>query len=214
MSLWNDIFRRLTIPALLTLFIAVFSVLVVQLDIDPERFAIHPRDSGHWLGIFTVPLVHGSWSHLINNLLGFAGLSSLLFVIYPRISKTVMVLLWVLTGAGMYLFARSEYFHIGASGVVYALIFFLLAAGLFVARRTPLAISILVGLYYGSSFWGIFPLEEGVSWDGHLAGAATGILVAWIFRRSVSAEYPEEKKPSWYQEESDEDEYKHFGDQN
>ncbi|MEJ6797382.1 MAG: rhomboid family intramembrane serine protease, partial [Flavobacteriales bacterium] len=50
---------------------------------------------------------------------------------------------------------------------------------------------------YGSIIWGIFPIEERVSWEGHLGGALAGVLLAFVYRK----ELPERPKTRWEIEE-------------
>jgi membrane associated rhomboid family serine protease len=216
MSLWDNLIKKLFVPFGLTGFIALCYVLLRLLGLHSEAFGIHPRDPEHWIGIFTVPLVHANAGHLFGNLLGFVVLSSLLFLVYNRIALPALFLLWVLTGALMFCFARGTYFHIGASGVVYALIFFLFAAGVLVPQRTTLAITLIVGLFYGGSVWGMVPLENGVSWDGHLLGAISGVLVAMLFRGRIARMYPvrTELEESYSEEQDEDDEYSRFNDRN
>lgn len=112
----------------------------------------------------------------------------------------------------MFLFARGEVVHIGASGVVYALIFFIMISGFIVRTQTPATFSIIVLTYYGSSVWGLLPIQEGVSWDGHLAGAVTGALLALINKREIQLLYPTPQKPDWFHEDGEDadDEYLKF----
>lgn len=217
MNLWNDVFRNLRIPLLLTLIIALGFEFTLYTGIDNSVFGIHPMDLKRLYGIVTVPLVHGNVAHLLNNLFAFAALSSLLYVVYDGMAGKVMSVLWLLTGTGMFLFARSEYYHIGASGVVYALIFFLSFAGFLARTRTTVVVSLIVIFYYGGSIWGVFPLQEQVSWDGHLAGALTGMLTAGLFHRKIRSLHPGDAKPDWYEDEEDGDDgtepdpYEQFG---
>lgn len=218
MNLWNDVIKHLRIPLLLTLLIALGYEFTVYTGIDNSFFGIHPLDLSRLHGILTVPLVHGNAEHLFNNLFAFAALSSLLFVVYDGMAGKVISVLWLFTGLLMFLFARSEFYHIGASGVVYALIFFLSAAGFISRTRTPVVVSLIVIFYYGGSIWGIFPLQEKVSWDGHLAGAVAGLFSAWAFRRQILILHPHERKPEWYDEKDEEDDeepdpYSQFGDE-
>jgi membrane associated rhomboid family serine protease len=112
----------------------------------------------------------------------------------------------------MFGFARGEFVHVGASGVVYALIGFLVVAGLISQRRGPMVIMLVVILFYGSAVWGLFPLQAEVSWDGHLSGVVAGGLIAWVFRKRIQELFPHPKHPSWFEEQDDEeeDEYKRF----
>jgi membrane associated rhomboid family serine protease len=112
----------------------------------------------------------------------------------------------------MFGFARGEFVHVGASGVVYALIGFLVAAGLISQRRGPMVIMLVVILFYGSAVWGLFPLQAEVSWDGHLSGVVAGGLIAWVYRKRIQQLFPHPKHPSWFEEPDDEeeDEYKRF----
>lgn len=95
----------------------------------------------------------------------------------------------------MWLFARPS-FHIGASGLVYALVGFIMLSGI-LRRQTPLiAISFLVVFLYGSLIWGVFPFEEGVSYEGHLGGALAGFALAIAYRK----EGYKPKRYSWEEE--------------
>jgi membrane associated rhomboid family serine protease len=209
MSLWDNIFKKLC-----TLVIALFYKLVLYMGWEPQRFGIHPRDWSQWIGIFTVPLVHGSPGHLISNLVAFVALSSLLFIIYDRIAFAVFVLLWIGTGLLMFFFARGGYYHIGASGVVYALIFFLGAAGVIVPRASTITVTLIVALFYGGSVWGMLPIENGVSWDGHLLGAIAGVAVAILFQGQIKSLFRERRRvaDSFKDEGPEADEYSRFGD--
>jgi membrane associated rhomboid family serine protease len=215
MNLWTDIFKKLLIPLLLTLLIALGYEFTLRTGIDSAVFGIHPLDFNRLYGIVTVPLVHGNLSHLLNNLLAFVLLSSLLYVVYTPFAGRVMLALWLITGSLMFLFARPSFYHIGASGVVYALIFYLIAAGFINRSKTPVVISLLVVFYYGGSVWGIFPLDSRVSWDGHLAGAVSGLMMAWMTRRGIARLFPKFSIPDWQDKETESeqnDPYNRFDD--
>ena len=69
--------------------------------------------------------------------------------------------------------------HVGASGLIYALAAYLMAAG-FYERKIASAITavLVVVIYGGTLFWGLFPIAAEVSWEGHLLGAVAGGLFA------------------------------------
>jgi membrane associated rhomboid family serine protease len=145
-----------------------------------------PKTIHGMLGILTMPLIHDKvdYHHLLNNSMAFILLMSLLVYSYRSISLKVLVLSWLIGGALVWAFASNHgAYHIGISGVIYALFGFLFASGI-LRRYFPLqALSMLVVFIYGSMIWGIFPLDKHVSWEGHLAGILTGIVLAFVFRK-------------------------------
>ena len=90
----------------------------------------------------------------------------------------------LLGGAAVWLLGAPRTVVIGASGVVYGYAAFLAVYG-FVARRVgPVLVGLLVIMLYGGLLWGVLPLRPGVSWQGHLFGAAAGVALAlWLGRR-------------------------------
>lgn len=174
-----------------------------------RSFGNHPRDLSHIWGILTMPFLHAKGigivdsetgsrlSHILNNSLSFCVLNTILFYIYHKVALRVWGVLFLFSGAFVWLFANGGN-HIGASGVVYGLAFFIFWAGVIRLRnRDLLRISLVVAFLYGSIVWGIFPIQEGVSWEGHMGGAIAGLGCAFLFRN----ELPERKKYRWEIEE-------------
>lgn len=207
MNLWNDVIRKLAVPLFLALMMAIGYRFTDFTGYDNAVLGIHPLDVRFIWGIITVPFAHGSISHLMGNLTAFIVLTAFLFVIYDKIATSVLAWLWLLTGLLMFLIARPGFVHIGASGVVYALIFYLVTSGVLNRTRTPMVMAIVVAFYYGGSIWGIFPLEEKVSWDGHLSGAAAGIVVSLLSRRKVSELFPKVVHTEWLKKEDEHDDW-------
>lgn len=206
----RDILSRLRIPFFLSLGIAACYFWTLGHPEWVEILGNHPLDLNHLQGILTGPLAHGSSEHLWNNLVGFFALSSMLYLVYDQYAGPILTILWVGTGLMMFLIARPQFMHIGVSGVIYSLIFFMITSGLIIRRKAPLNIAIVVGVYYGGSFWGMFPIEKGVSWDGHLAGAIVGFISAWGWRKRILSLYPPDEEPQWMSETDDTDEYDRF----
>lgn len=146
-----------------------------------EQWGLIPRDPGGLAGIITMPFLHADFSHLMGNTIPLVVL--LLLLAGSRANSRMIVLLLVLTGGALlWLFGR-EALHIGASGLVFGLIVFLIATGLLERRPASLSVSAIVALLYGGSLvGGIMPFQKGVSWDGHLLGAIAGVLVAVMFQ--------------------------------
>lgn len=136
---------------------------------------------GLW-GILSMPMVHANFEHLLANSSPFFLLASALFYFYPRIALRIFCFSWVLTGTFVWLAGRESY-HIGASGLVYAYASFLVLAGILSKERGLSAIALLVWFLYGGMVWGIVPLKEEMSWEGHLGGMLVGLLQAYFFRK-------------------------------
>jgi membrane associated rhomboid family serine protease len=213
MNLFQDIVKKLLYPALIAIVIAWCYYTTVLFDINAGAFGIHPRDPAYLTGIFTVPLVHANLQHLTHNLLSLTALAALLYIVYSPMASRVLALCWLLTGVFMFVFARGQFVHVGASGVVYALIAFLVVAGLISQRRGPMVIMLVVILFYGSAVWGLFPLQAQVSWDGHLSGVGAGAIIALGYKKRIQQLFPHPVQPEWFEaaeEDEEEDEYKRF----
>jgi membrane associated rhomboid family serine protease len=155
------------------------------------RFGVYPRRVEGLLGIFMSPLIHGGWEHIFANSVSLLTLMSLLFYAYRKIAKEVFTWIYFLSGIYVWIFARPS-FHIGASGVVYGLIGFIVLAGILSKNIRLMAISLLVIMINAGFLWGLLPLQKGVSWESHLSGLIIGLVLAVFFR--VDYQKPKRKE--------------------
>lgn len=144
-------------------------------------FGLSPRSVTGLTGIVTMPFLHGGWDHLLGNTLPLIVLLCLLagsrantYAIVPQIVVLGGIFLWI--------FGTGNTVHVGASGLIYGLIAFLIVAGFREGRPVALAIAVFVGFTYGATLiGGVLPtVAPGISWDGHLMGAIAGAIVARI----------------------------------
>jgi membrane associated rhomboid family serine protease len=148
---------------------------------DLGNWGIFPRTDFGLKGILFSPWIHGSWSHLISNTPPLFALMTLILFFYRRISFPAIFLIYFLTGSLVWVFGR-QVFHIGASGVLYGLVAFVFWLGIFRRNVRSIALAILVGFYFGSMIFGIFPGQEEISWESHLLGAISGMITAFLFK--------------------------------
>jgi membrane associated rhomboid family serine protease len=196
----NRLLRSIVIPLAFVLLMWLVKSVEMFFDFDFHRYGIFPLTLKGLRGVVFSPFIHGDLNHLLNNSIPILVLGSALFYFYREVAKTVLILSVVITGLWVWVFAR-EAWHIGASGVVYSLAAFLFISG--VIRRHPrlMAISLLVAFLYGSMVWGIFPIKERVSWESHLMGMLSGLILAAHFRQYG----PQRKKYEWELEPEEED---------
>lgn len=138
---------------------------------------IRPRTRIGLLGILFTPFLHLDWRHLLGNLTVFFILGW--FIMLGGISNFYIVTAFTLIvgGLGVWIFGRPV-IHCGASGVIFGYIGFLLLSGYFLRDPLSIVLSTLVGLCYGRFLWLVFPIREGMSWEGHLFGFLGGVLAA------------------------------------
>lgn len=172
-----------------TVLIPLFFVIVMWvanafqfiLHLSLIEFGIYPREQSALIGIFTAPIVHASWEHLLSNTIPIFILGTILFITYNRIGLFIWLLIHVFTGLLVWLFARESY-HVGASGIVYGVASFLFFSGWFRLDVKAIAISLIVTLMYGGLIWGVLPMQPGVSWESHLLGGIVGLVLAYLFK--------------------------------
>ena len=160
-------------------------IVDISLDLPIYKLDVYPLKWKGVPGIFLSPFIHSSLKHLFSNTLPLIVLMWCLFYFYQEIAYKTFLYLWFLSGLFTWIIARESW-HIGASGIVYSLSFFLFFSGIFRKYIPLIAISLIVAFLYGSNVWNMFPwsmyLDVKVSWEGHLSGAISGFIIAVIFR--------------------------------
>ncbi len=144
---------------------------------------IHPRSLRGLIGVFLWPFLHAGIFHLAANTIPLVILGWLIMLDRIRDFVVVSVTTVVLGGLGVWLIAPANTVHVGASGVIFGYLGFLLLRGYFQRSAAWLVISLLVGLSYsGVLLWGMMP-APGVSWQGHICGLLAGVFAARGYRR-------------------------------
>ncbi|MBI9033374.1 MAG: rhomboid family intramembrane serine protease [Bacteroidales bacterium] len=203
-------YYNLFYPSILVFLMAFIKWLEYTFEFRLSFLGIIPLKIEGLGGILFSPLLHGDYDHLFSNLVPCWLLTFGLFYYYRDTAIKIFPIAWILPGILTWLLARGPYPHIGASGLVYTLAAFHIASGFIHREKGLMAFAMLVVFLYGSIIWGIFPEffpEKNISWEGHLSGLITGIVLAIYFRKSGPQrkvwEWPEENTP----EDDDENEY-------
>ncbi len=152
-------------------------------------------------GVVTTIFVHGDFEHLISNSIPLLLLASALFLYYREFALRLLIFLTILTGFYVWLMGRESW-HIGASGLVYALASFHLLSAILRRELRLLAFSMLVIFLYGGMVWGFFPEffpEKNISWESHVMGAITGLVFA-VHYRNIGLQ-----REDYFEEEEDDD---------
>ncbi|MFB8789535.1 MAG: rhomboid family intramembrane serine protease [Potamolinea sp.] len=145
-------------------------------------YGIFPREMIGLRGILFAPFLHAGLPHLISNTLPFLVLGW--FVMLQETSDFFIVtaITMLVSGVGVWMFGATG-LHIGASGVIFGYLGFLLARGYFERNFPSILLSIIVGIFYGGAIWGVLPIRQGVSWEGHLFGFIGGVIAASFLAR-------------------------------
>ncbi|QZY28753.1 rhomboid family intramembrane serine protease [Nocardioides coralli] len=154
-----------------------------------DSYGIRPRSEDGLWGILVAPLLHGGWGHLEGNSVPLLVLGFLVAVVSTARWFIVMAWSWVVSGLGVWLLAPAASVTIGASGLVFGLLTYLLVAGFRERSATRILVSVAVFIVYGGLLLGVLPTDARVSWQGHLFGAVGGVLAAYAHagRRRVPA---------------------------
>lgn len=144
-----------------------------------DRYGIRPRDAEGLLGIAAAPFLHGGFGHLIANSVPFALLGGIIAIGALQRFLLVSVIVALVSGGGVWLLGAAHSVHIGASGLVFGYLTYLMARGLFARNLLYLLGGVVVFMVYGGVLWGVLP-APGISWEGHLFGAIGGVLAAYL----------------------------------
>lgn len=154
-----------------------------------DAYGVRPWSTDGLLGILLQPLLHGSWSHLIGNSIALLILGSIIAMSGVKPLVSVTLISWLASGLASWLIGGFgsggvATVHIGASGIVFGYIFYVIVRGFFSHKFLHLLIGVVIGIFYGlDALYGLSPMQVGISWQGHLGGAIGGVVAAAGTRR-------------------------------
>lgn len=181
------------VPLFFVLFLWFVYWLEIRFDLDFVRNGIFPRTFSGLQGVFFSPFIHSDLKHLYNNSLPLLVLLAALQFFYAKQSYAVIGYGILLSGILTWFIGRSSY-HIGASGLIYVFVSFIFIKGILTRYYRLVALSLAVIMLYGGMLWYVFPeVDDTISWEGHLAGLITGLLLSVVYKT------PEFKKPIKYE---------------
>lgn len=172
------------ISTMLAVVLWLVKLFEIEFDFDFSILGILPREPTGLRGIIFSPLIHSNIEHLAANSMPFLVLNFSLFFFYRKSAYAIFTLIYIFSGVFVWIGGR-EALHIGASGVIYGLAAFLFLSGVISHNIRLLTISLIVIFFYGSLFWGIFPVKPEISWESHLWGGLSGFVLAWLYRKSA-----------------------------
>ena len=151
-----------------------------------DQLGIHAREVDGMPDIFTAPFLHAGWDHLLSNSLPFyiLGFLVLLSGLARWLASSLIII--VISGVAAWSLTPAHTIILGASGLIFGWLTYLLARGIWSRRPAQVVVAALVLLVYGGLIWGIFPSGAGISWQAHLGGAIGGVVAAWLLHRRSS----------------------------
>lgn len=144
-----------------------------------DQYGIVPRRIDGLDGILFAPLLHGSYEHLASNTLPLFVLGFLVLAGGFGQFLAVTTLIWIFGGALTWLTGGFGY-TVGASGIIFGWLAFLLVRGFFARSGRQIALALVLLFVYGGVLWGVLPTQPGVSWQAHLFGAIGGVIAARV----------------------------------
>ncbi|WP_421120506.1 rhomboid family intramembrane serine protease [Aquihabitans daechungensis] len=173
-------------PFLVVFAMAAVMWLVEIVDLAPhtpfDGWGIRPRSLRGLTGVAASPFLHDGFAHLIGNTIPFLVLGCIIAASGTQRFVQVTVIVAVFAGVGTWLVGPTHTVHIGASGLVFGYLTYLVARGFFEHHLGQILVGLIVFVFYGSLLWGLLP-RPGISWQGHAFGAVGGVVAAWVIHR-------------------------------
>jgi membrane associated rhomboid family serine protease len=151
-----------------------------------DQYGIRAQEIDGVPEILTAPFLHAGWDHLISNSLPFFVLGFLVLLSGLARWLVASLIIIVISGMTAWFLTPVHTIILGASGLIFGWLTYLLARGIWSRRPAQVAVALLVLIVYGGLIWGVLPGGAGISWQAHLGGAVGGVLAAWLLHRRAS----------------------------
>ncbi|KAA2261344.1 rhomboid family intramembrane serine protease [Solihabitans fulvus] len=149
-----------------------------------RSFGVKPRQLSGLDGVLFAPLLHDGWAHLAGNTIpvlvfGFLAMAG-------GLAQWIVVttVIWLVSGIGVWLTGDAGTVTIGASGLAFGWLAFLLVRGIFNRSFKQILVAAVLFFYWGGVLWGLLPGDQQISWQAHLFGALAGLLMAFLAARA------------------------------
>lgn len=184
----NPLSRPLGAAIVMLAILAVMFGLEVYDQASPvelDTYGIEAQEPEGLPGIFSAPFLHAGYAHLWSNAVPLFVLGWL--TLLGGLAQFLIASLGIIVASGLFAWALTfgdgTQYVIGASGLVFGLLTYLLARGIFNRNGKQILISVVVFVLYGTVLFGVLPTDSGVSWQAHLGGAIGGVVMAWLLSR-------------------------------
>lgn len=194
-------------PVRAAIVILAFTAVLYGVEfVDITFFHLHlegifPRDVHGLGGIVWAPLLHDGWPHLISNTIPILVFGFLAMAGGLGQWAIVTAAIWLVSGIGVWLISPTGTDTVGASGIAFGWLAFLLIRGLFNRSIGQILVALVLLFYWGSVLWGLIPGQPQVSWQAHVFGAVAGVFAAWfsaaraVAKRRNAARPPQQQVP-------------------
>lgn len=145
-----------------------------------DHFGIQPRSVSGLPGVITSPFLHLGFGHLLSNTLPFLVLGGVVLIGGKKVFLHASLFIIAVGGMALWTLGPGGTNHLGASGLIFGYLGFLLTRGVVEKSGFWIAVSILTLILYGGMLGGVLPGQPGISWQGHLFGFVAGILAARV----------------------------------
>ncbi|MBD1842925.1 rhomboid family intramembrane serine protease [Cyanobacteria bacterium FACHB-63] len=173
---WLNQAKILGYPLLLAWIVSIVNLLILGKSLN--RFGVRPRE---WVGLWGVafaPFLHGGWGHLYSNSLAFLTYGGLIVLQNPENLGAITAIVALTSGLGTWLLGRDRTIHIGASGVTFGYLGFLMSLAFFDRHVLNVLLLVFTAFFHGKFLWGLLPIHRRISWEEHLFGFLGGIFAA------------------------------------
>lgn len=175
--------------ATIVTFVALLYIIEAFDQVTGDHFednGIRPLETDGLMGILFAPLLHANWAHLLANTVPALVLGFLVTLAGMARFVWATAIIWILGGFGTWVIGNVgappgvDTNHIGASGLIFGWLTFLIVFGFFTRHIWQIVTGIVVLFVYGGVLWGALPGTFGVSWQGHLCGGIAGVVAAYL----------------------------------
>lgn len=161
----------------------IFIIDIFLINTSFNHFGISPRETDHLSGILLFSFLHTNLYHIVSNTIPLLLLGAMLNASVGKNKLRIVMLFGAIgSGVGIWFFGSDNSLVVGASGMVFALLSFLLADAIFNPSVRSWIFALIALFTNGGILFSLVSFLPHISWAGHFWGFVTGILLAGILK--------------------------------